>query len=278
MRPMLSLSAFKDQQRIINILTEWLDLLLIVLSVVIVGIVALYYNVFLIELQDILWFSPQGVAVVQSYEATTQAKKHQYIEHWLQNVEEIFSLLDPIQWTRWAPWLYEYSMDNFLMNNLGAYDLPFDTVPPWRFLVIPSIWVQAPIIDVPFASEEKVINGDFVDELRQGIVKYPNTTLPGRVWNTLLFGHSSVDMLQARNEPYGHVFYRLPRMQAWDIIQVVWDGEIFEYEVVERSILWPRDVPDAVNQTVDKDVLILMACYPLMSDAQRILITALPRT
>ncbi len=274
---MSGLAVFKDQSKLIKILTEWLDLLLVVLSVVIVWIVALYYNVFLIELQDILWFSPQWVSVVRSYEATTTTKKHQYIEHWLQNVEEVFSLLDPVQWTRWWVSLYEYSMDNFLINNLGSYDLPFDTTPPWRFLVIPSIWVQAPIIDVPFASEEKIIHGDFVDELRQWVVKYPNTTLPGRVGNTLLFGHSSVDMLQARNEPYGHIFYRLPRMQAGEIIQVVWDGEIFEYEVVERTILWPNDVPDAVNQKVDKDVLILMACYPLMSDAQRILITALPR-
>jgi hypothetical protein len=46
--------------------------------------------------------------------------------------------------------------------------------------LIDSIDIDAPIVDVPYASDEKLENGDFDQELREGVVKYPFTAEPGK--------------------------------------------------------------------------------------------------
>ncbi len=272
--------SFLNKNTITNLLIEGVDAFLVVCSVVIVWMIGLYYNVFWIEIQDILWYENKGVAIVASYErAIAHADPKQ---HWtaLQNPEEIFgdfSSVETLPETS-KQQLYEYNLNEYLENSLSSYSLPFSTVPPGRFMMIPSIDVQTPIVDVPFATPEKIENADFDNELKKWVVQYPHMSDPWKPGNTLVFGHSSVDIFQAKDQKeFGHIFYKLPKLNAGDLIQVVWDWEMHEYEVQEKLIKWPDEVPDEVNKKTDKDMLTLMACYPLMSDAQRILVKALPR-
>jgi LPXTG-site transpeptidase (sortase) family protein len=51
---------------------------------------------------------------------------------------------------------------------------------------------------------------------------------------------------------------------------------LLEYEVSEKIIVTPEEVPDLVNQKWAVDMITLMACYPILSDAKRILVKALP--
>lgn len=263
-----------------RILVEGIDAFIVVCSVVIVWMIGLYYNVFWIEIQDILWYEEKWVAIVASYEhAIAQSKPFDLQWTTLPSSDVLFEDLTIIESLPElsTQQLYEYNLDEYLENSLSSYALPFSTIPPGRFMNIPSIGVQAPIVDVPFATPEKIENAEFTEELRQWVVQYPHMSNPGESWNTMIFGHSSVDMLQASKEDFGYIFYKLPKLTQWDIIEVVWDGELLEYEVTEKMIKRPKDVPDEVNKKVDYDMLTLMACYPLMSDAQRILVKALPR-
>jgi sortase (surface protein transpeptidase) len=37
-------------------------------------------------------------------------------------------------------------------------------------------------------------------------------------------------------------------MEVGEVIQIVWDGTLLEYEVSEKIIVTPEEVPDLVNQ------------------------------
>jgi LPXTG-site transpeptidase (sortase) family protein len=70
------------------------------------------------------------------------------------------------------------------------------------------------------------------------------------------------------------VFYALPKLENGDRIEVFWDGSVYEYEVERKQIKRPSQVPDELNKKYDDHQLTLMACYPLLSDAKRILVHA----
>lgn len=263
---------------------EFVDAILVVGAVVIVWMIGLYYNVFWIELQDIFSANEAGAVI----EMTSQRS---ISDEWVQKFwgtllahnsarseVTINDKLDALQAQEsQTQRIFEYSLDEYIDGSIAQYDLPFSMVPPGRFISIPSLNIQAPIETVPFATPDQIKNGEFDEQLKKWIVKYPFTSTPWNPWNTLLFGHSSVDALQAWDNDFWFVFYKLPKLEEGALIQVVWDWEMHEYEVEEKLIKRPKDVPAIVNQKSDTDILTLMACYPLMSDAQRILIKAVPK-
>lgn len=267
---------------------EILDAMLVILWVVVVGMIALYYQVFWIEIQDLFGMHKTG-SVIEETAVRSLAQWGEQSFGWVQLVynqntkqehqaPSVDQQLDALKArTGLNQSLFAYELSTYLEWNVAQYDLPFTMVPPGRFISIPSLGVQAPIETIPFATPEQIEQGDFYEELKKWVVKYPFTGTPGSPWNTLIFGHSSVDALQADDNDYGYIFYKLPKLQKGDLIQVVRDGEMFEYEVTEKLIKRPKDVPAEVNQKTDVDMLTLMACYPLLSDAQRILIKALPK-
>ena len=57
------------------------------------------------------------------------------------------------------------TMSNYLAAKAKKYDLPFNTLPPENRLIIPAIGVNAPIVDVSAATEQKLRKGDFDQEL-----------------------------------------------------------------------------------------------------------------
>lgn len=191
-------------------------------------------------------------------------KKQQVRTSTVQNWKDI------ILW--WS--VFAHSLDRELRYETKTLEATFSLIPPWRYLRIPRLWIETPIVDVPFAPPEKIETGDFDSELKEWIVKYPFTAKPWEKWNTLLFGHSSVDSFEQADNPFWFVFYALPKLESGDRIEVFWDWSIFEYEVEHKQIKRPTQVPDELNKDYDDHQLTLMACYPLLSDAKRILVHA----
>jgi sortase A len=115
-------------------------------------------------------------------------------------------------------------------------------------ILIPSIGVS-----------EYVVEGTDADNLRKGPGHYPDTPLPGQHGTAAIAGHRTTYGAPFRNlndvhkrdriileMPYGTFVYRVERTQ-----------------IVDDSALW---VTDKVNH----DRLVLTACHPLYSAAQRI--------
>lgn len=168
------------------------------------------------------------------------------------------------------------TMSYYLATKVKGYAFQFNTMPPENRLIIPAIGVNAPIVDVTAATEQKLRKGDFDKELYSGVVKYPSTPEPGAVGNALIFGHSSYYWW--KNNPYAEIFAKLPALKEGDLIQSLWHGQLTEFEVVAKIIVAPSGVDEAYMKYTDGNYITLMGCYPIGSDSKRILIIAKKKT
>jgi sortase A len=115
-------------------------------------------------------------------------------------------------------------------------------------LLIPSIGVS-----------EYVVEGTDADNLRKGPGHYPDTPLPGQRGTVAVAGHRTT---------YGAPFRKLNDLKRGDRIVFELPYGTFVYrvdktQIVDDSALW-------VTRPVGHPQLVLTACHPLYSAAQRI--------
>jgi sortase A len=115
-------------------------------------------------------------------------------------------------------------------------------------LLMPSIGVS-----------EYVVEGTDSENLRKGPGHYPDTPLPGQHGTSAIAGHRTT---------YGAPFRNLDDLKRGDRIVVELPYGTFVYrvdrtQIVDDSALW-------VTKRVGHDQLVLTACHPLYSAAQRI--------
>jgi sortase A len=106
---------------------------------------------------------------------------------------------------------------------------------------------------------EYVVEGTDAENLRKGPGHYPDTPLPGQHGTSAIAGHRTT---------YGAPFRNLDELKHNDRIVVELPYGTFVYrvdrtQVVDDSALW-------VTKRVGHDQLVLTACHPLYSAAQRI--------
>jgi sortase A len=106
---------------------------------------------------------------------------------------------------------------------------------------------------------EYVVEGTDAENLRKGPGHYPETPLPGQRGTSAIAGHRTT---------YGAPFRDLDKVKRGDRIVVELPYGTFVYrvertQIVDDSALW-------VTRKVRHDRLVLTACHPLHSAAQRI--------
>lgn len=133
-------------------------------------------------------------------------------------------------------------------------------------ITINKIDVTAPVI-YDAASENETI---FQELLRKGVVHYPNTTLPGQTGNVVIFGHSSGQWWAPGD--YKFVFTLLDKLGKSDKIFLEFEGTRYTYQVTDTRIVLPNEV--SVLQDTPTSKLTLITCYPVGSNAKRLIIDA----
>jgi sortase A len=111
--------------------------------------------------------------------------------------------------------------------------------------------------------DEVVVQGTGTGDLRRGPGHYPDTPLPGARGTVAVAGHRTT---------YGAPFRRLDQLGRGDRIEMLMPYGRFTY-TVERT----RIVPPTATWVTDRaahDRLVLTACHPLYSAAQRIVVFA----
>jgi sortase (surface protein transpeptidase) len=108
--------------------------------------------------------------------------------------------------------------------------------------------------------------------LTRWVVKYPTTPDPGKTWNVLLFGHTSQEW--RKKNSYWTIFAKIPDLQNWDNIQIIWEWNLYEYTVIDRIIVAPKYVNWEYMKYQSGQFLTLMWCYPLWTDKNRLMIFA----
>src|SRR4051795_13101221 len=119
-------------------------------------------------------------------------------------------------------------------------------------------------IDLPTIHKSAyVVEGTATDDLRKGPGHYADTPLPGEHGTVAIAGHRTT---------YGAPFRHIDSLHTGDRITIAMTDGTFVYwvyktRIVDDSALW-------VKRRVGFDQLILSACHPLHSAAQRIVVFA----
>jgi sortase A len=116
-----------------------------------------------------------------------------------------------------------------------------------------------PAIDVT----EYVVEGTDVGSLRKGPGHYPDTPLPGEAGTTAIAGHRTT---------YGAPFRHVDDLDRGDRIIVDMPDGRFVYRVQGTKIVDDQDL--SVLEPAGYRRLMLSACHPLYSAAQRIIVFA----
>lgn len=157
---------------------------------------------------------------------------------------------------------------------LATADL--SVIPPDNRIVIPRIGRDVPIVEVGtenlIKNDWNALEEDIQTKLKEGVVRYPGTAIPGNGGNTFLTGHSSFYLWD--DGRFKDVFALLPDMQVGDKIYLYYDQKRFVYEVTETKEVKPDEI-DVLKQT-DHEQLTLMTCVPLGTNLRRFIVIAKP--
>ena len=103
------------------------------------------------------------------------------------------------------------------------------------------------------------VQGTDTASLQKGPGHYPDTPFPGQGGTTAFAGHRTTYLA-----PFRH----LDSLGAGDLIQVEMPYATFSYRVEGTRVVSPSDV--GIVHRVGYDRLVLTACHPLYSAAERI--------
>jgi sortase A len=110
---------------------------------------------------------------------------------------------------------------------------------------------------------EVVVHGTGTGDLRKGPGHYPDTPLPGERGTVAIAGHRTT---------YGAPFRNVDKLERGDRIELAMPYGRFTYRVEKTQIVPPTAL--WVTDRVRYDRLVLSACHPLYSAAQRIIVFA----
>lgn len=165
-----------------------------------------------------------------------------------------------------------HSMDK-LLN--GTYDedlnMQIEITPYENRVIIPKIGKNIPLLDVKNKTVQNVkeLEDVFMNELTNGIIRYPGSAKPGEEGNSFIFGHSS-------NFPwikwdYNDVFALLDNVVFGDEIIVYYNQKKYVYKIREKNIIKPGDV-SVLKRNNGKSEISLMTCWPVGTTLNRMIV------
>ncbi len=130
-------------------------------------------------------------------------------------------------------------------------------------LVVPVLHIDVPIV---WESKENQI----LDRLKDGVVRFPNTALPGEIGNIFIVGHSSNWWWDQAK--YNSIFAALSRLQKNDEILIYYKKQQYIYKVSGSKVVLPNQID--VLKSDDSSILSLMTCTPVGTSWKRLVVTA----
>ncbi len=134
----------------------------------------------------------------------------------------------------------------------------FDPYTPSASITIPRLNMRAPVYErgIDAARRLPIAPG-------YAVTHYWYSGALGRPGNYVVYGHDDIE---------GNVFQYLPIVRVGDHVYLDSGARRYDYRVVARTIVSPRDIP--VMAPTRTATLTLISCYPFNVDSQRIVITA----
>lgn len=98
------------------------------------------------------------------------------------------------------------------------------------------------------------------EDLSDSLIQFPGTALPGKIGNSVIFGHSILPQYYDPDN-YLAIFSTLPTLKKNDEILVNYDGALYRYKVREMFEVRPSDIQILEQNTVSS-YLTLVTCTP----------------
>ncbi|MDA1169016.1 MAG: sortase [bacterium] len=133
-------------------------------------------------------------------------------------------------------------------------------------------WIRIPKlnINVPIALSPTMKDADVLKTLNTGAALYPNGVAPGALGNAFISAHSTGEPWKGK---YRFAFIKVNQLKDGDVLYVDWKGARYSYRITSSEVITPT--PDfRVISDRPKPTISLMACWPLWSTKQRMLIHA----
>lgn len=135
-----------------------------------------------------------------------------------------------------------------------------------NILEMPQFNIQTPILQVETSNSDIIYK-----KLKQGVVLYPGSDIPGKGYS-IIIGHSS----QYPWDPgrYKSVFSLLNQFEQGDKIYVFWDQKPLVFEVKDKKIFlpWPKgtESTETIFPPSDEITLVLQSCWPVGVASKRV--------
>jgi len=134
-----------------------------------------------------------------------------------------------------------------------------------NWVYIPSIGVKVPLALSPTMNDVDVLR-----TLDIGAALYPNGIEPGRLGNTFISAHSTGEPWKGK---YRFAFLKINELADGNVIHLDYEGTRYSFRIVSQDIVTPTPEFRVISNRPVPTVT-LMACWPLWSTKERMLIKA----
>lgn len=173
----------------------------------------------------------------------------------------------------------KYRLTTFGQSIFGTTEVAKILFPSWKVdlrgydsthnqngITIPKIFVDEPVIYNVDPNDPKAYNA----ALAKGIAHASGTAFPDNGQLGYYFAHSSTP--EFRNQ-YNAIFYLLGKLQAGDSVFLWHEGKRYEYAVA-WTLETTADNVSFLNDTYDKETIVLQTCWPAGTTRGRLLVFA----
>jgi sortase A len=119
--------------------------------------------------------------------------------------------------------------------------------------------------------DHAVVRSDHSD-LKQSLIQYVGTALPGNLGNTVIFGHSVLPQFFNPTN-YLTIFSTLHKLKVGDTMEIMADGATYTYKISEMYETAPDDL-SPLAQVYNGRYLTLITCTPPGTYLRRLIIKA----
>lgn len=116
-----------------------------------------------------------------------------------------------------------------------------------------------------------IVRSDHTD-LKQSLIQYPGTALPGNLGNTVIFGHSVLPQFFNPTN-YLTIFSTLHTLRPGDTMEITSDGATYTYKISDMYETQPDDL-SPLAQVYNGRYLTLITCTPPGTYLRRLIIKA----
>lgn len=134
----------------------------------------------------------------------------------------------------------------------------------------PTLIIAKLKIRVPIIFDQSGDNTTIETELKNGVVQYAGTALPGQPGNVAIFGHSSNNIFSGGK--YKFIFTLLDKLRPGDIAEIDFQGARYLYRVASSQVVPPTD--SSVLAPSATPTLTLITCSPVGTDLNRLIVRA----